>query len=716
MSMQAPSGHWLRDLGVWQWAIAGVRSRLAAPAIRTEDAPARTGGLPTGRAGAELRAAMEGLGARWRALSLATRAALTLLSIATVYRLALILHGWPTLDSDEAIIGLMARHILNAGERPVFFYGQDYMGAFQAYLAAALFAIFGSSTLILHLSVLLLTLGALAAMYALGKAAYGPAAGLLTLAWLTVGPALGVLRELEAIGGYQEMLLFAALVLLGVWIRLREPDPLPRTRAQWVRYMLIYAAIGLFGGLALWSDLLVVPVLIAAAAALAFGRTRELLHAGGVVLVLAFCLGAWPYLDYNFTHDNATYRQIVRQSRPEGHAYDLPTLGEWRDQTGATLAVALPALLGSPHVCVQRGDIWSGYPPLAAERTATPSAVCDGANTALSLGVITLYLLVAWQLVQALWLWAHGLPELGRRWQDRLAVLIASWQLSESQGARRWLALSRRIVAGSSGVTRSAEPKAARAARAEARARLWLRAMLLAIAAMTLVGYASSVDAQRFQFTSSRYLLPLYLTAPVLFGLLWSFARPLAMTLFELVRVWGGWGFSLLPHALPSGARTRTAWLATAALAMLFAFSLFGGTLTLARAGTSSQFALPVSATDTQLETFFDSHHITTFYADYWTCYRLAFESGERFICAVRGQDGATGLELINNRYDPYVRVLAASSHPAYILPADTAEDRGFAAEASAQHLPHAGYIRIRIDDYAIYYYPAKDGRGGMLY
>jgi hypothetical protein len=648
---------------------------------------------------------MEGLGTRWRALSLASRAALTLLSIAAVYRLALILHGWPTLDSDEAIIGLMGRHILNAGERPIFFYGQEYMGAFQAYLAAALFAMFGSSTLTLHLSMLLLTLGFLAAMYALGKAAYGPAAGLLTLAWLTVGPALGVLRELMATGGYQEMLLFAALVLLGVWTRLRETDPLPRTRAQWARCLLIYAAIGLFGGLALWSDLLVVPVLVAAVLALAVVRTRELLHAGGVVLVLAFCLGAWPYLDYNLTHDNASYRQVVRQSRPQGHAYDLPTLEEWSDQAGATLAVALPVLVGSPHVCVQHGDIWSGYPPIAAERTATPSPVCDGANTALSLGVIGLYLLVAWQLIRTLWLWAHGLPELGSHWRDRLAALIASWQLNESRGARRWLDLSRRIAAGASGVTASAEPMMERAARAEARARLWLRAMLLGIGAMTLVGYTSSVDAERFQFTSSRYLLPLYLTAPILFGLLWSAGRPLAAALLGQVRVWGVRGIVVSLRALPSGPRTRTPWLALAALAVLFVFSLFGGTLTLARAGTSSQFTLPASTSDTQLETFLDSHHITAFYADYWTCYRLAFESGEHFICAIRGQNGEAGLELINNRYDPYIRALALSPHPAYILPAGTPEDRGFVAEASAQHLPHAGYTRVRVDTYAIYYY-----------
>ena len=47
------------------------------------------------------------------------------------------------LNSDEVLPGLMARHILLEGERPVFFYGQHYFGALEAYAIAALFAVFG---------------------------------------------------------------------------------------------------------------------------------------------------------------------------------------------------------------------------------------------------------------------------------------------------------------------------------------------------------------------------------------------------------------------------------------------------------------------------------------------------------------------------------------------------------------------------------------------
>src|SRR5579859_6949074 len=55
---------------------------------------------------------------RFTRLDRADRIAAVLLTLAALYRLFLILRGWPALDSDEAIIGLMARHILSDGQLP----------------------------------------------------------------------------------------------------------------------------------------------------------------------------------------------------------------------------------------------------------------------------------------------------------------------------------------------------------------------------------------------------------------------------------------------------------------------------------------------------------------------------------------------------------------------------------------------------------------------
>jgi len=78
----------------------------------------------------------------------------------------------PGLDSDQAINGLMGRHILR-GEFPIFFYGQDHTGALENYLAALSFALFGASRLTLNLvpaaeALLLLTL-----VWAVTREAFG---------------------------------------------------------------------------------------------------------------------------------------------------------------------------------------------------------------------------------------------------------------------------------------------------------------------------------------------------------------------------------------------------------------------------------------------------------------------------------------------------------------------------------------------------------------
>ena len=40
------------------------------------------------------------------------------------------------IDGDEAIVGLMAQHILNGQSWPTFYYGQHYMGSLEALLVA----------------------------------------------------------------------------------------------------------------------------------------------------------------------------------------------------------------------------------------------------------------------------------------------------------------------------------------------------------------------------------------------------------------------------------------------------------------------------------------------------------------------------------------------------------------------------------------------------
>jgi hypothetical protein len=56
-------------------------------------------------------------------------------------------------DSDQAIFGLMAKHLVEGRAFPMFIYGDSYLLAVQSWLAAPLFAIFGPSVAVLKIPV-----------------------------------------------------------------------------------------------------------------------------------------------------------------------------------------------------------------------------------------------------------------------------------------------------------------------------------------------------------------------------------------------------------------------------------------------------------------------------------------------------------------------------------------------------------------------------------
>lgn len=91
-------------------------------------------------------------------------------------------------ESDQAIIGLMAKHLIEGRAFPLFYYGQTYMLGVDAWMAAPFFLVFGSSVTTLHLSVLVSNLIAVT-LLALGLVRYGgltpkwTALALLFFAW-----------------------------------------------------------------------------------------------------------------------------------------------------------------------------------------------------------------------------------------------------------------------------------------------------------------------------------------------------------------------------------------------------------------------------------------------------------------------------------------------------------------------------------------------------
>ena len=253
--------------------------------------------------------------------------ALTLM-IAVMGRALLLASGTLSFHSDEAIVGLLARHIL-AGERPIFFMGQAYMGTLDSWLIAVGFRLLGESVMAIRLVqsalYLLVVASAYYAAWALSRR--------VTIAWVTsltfaIGSPLVTLYTTATLGGYNEaMILGHLLVGLGYTIA-RDP-----ARAPWR-----WAVFGLAAGLGWWTNALIVVYAVPVGIYLLYRLVRGgRLPVGGVVLaVVGFFIGSAPWWVYSFSHELATIRfffpDLFQSDEPVGamlpsQPFDVRILG-----------------------------------------------------------------------------------------------------------------------------------------------------------------------------------------------------------------------------------------------------------------------------------------------------------------------------------------------------------------------------------------------------
>src|SRR3954453_7478817 len=95
---------------------------------------------------------------RWMGVPIAPPI-LALLVAVTIVR-SLVFVCWPAahFDADQAVTGLMAKHLSELRAFPVFWYGQTYMLGVEAWLAAPVMALIGATVTALKLPLLAINL------------------------------------------------------------------------------------------------------------------------------------------------------------------------------------------------------------------------------------------------------------------------------------------------------------------------------------------------------------------------------------------------------------------------------------------------------------------------------------------------------------------------------------------------------------------------------
>jgi len=201
-------------------------------------------------------------------------------------------------NADEAIVALMARHILR-GEWPAFFYGQAYLGSLDPALVAAGFAAFGERVLVIRAVQTLLYAGTVFTGTLLSWRLLRSTAAAIATGMLLAIPTVNItLYTTVSIGGYGEALLLGQCLLLLTLALLGRRRPL------------LYVAWGVLAGLAFWTFGLTLVYILPAGMALAWNDLRHSDRRGRLanwgLAALGAAAGMAPWLGWAVVHSPAS--------------------------------------------------------------------------------------------------------------------------------------------------------------------------------------------------------------------------------------------------------------------------------------------------------------------------------------------------------------------------------------------------------------------------
>jgi len=199
------------------------------------------------------------------------------------------------LSSDQAIVCLMAKHILERGEHPVFYYGSAYAGSLEPHYVASVFALLGQTPSSYRVAMGGLVLLILIGVYVLTREAFGRLPAVVALVYLAVPPFFFLYKGLTSDGHYDAFNLFTVGV---VFLCLMIEKALER-RAELRGH---FAALGFLFGVGWWINPITPPISAAALAWLFLRKKPRPTLPQAIFLLPGFAAGSLPWWIWNIRH------------------------------------------------------------------------------------------------------------------------------------------------------------------------------------------------------------------------------------------------------------------------------------------------------------------------------------------------------------------------------------------------------------------------------
>ena len=583
-----------------------------------------------------------------------------IIALAVVIRLVLIKLGWPLLDSDEGTFGIMGMHIVWHHERPVYFYGQAYMGAFEAYMAALLFKFFGISSVKLRLGLILLYSGFLFGMYLLTSKLYTKKLALFTIFLLAFGSNAMLNRELITVGGVPETLFCGPLILLIPVLLASSYRRELTARQSWWR-LLAYGCWGLLVGFGLWSHMLIGPFALMGGLLLLVFCWRELLGWATLALLLGFSVFTYIQVNYNL-HAAANKGSLffLLNAFQAGGTPHLPLQQLVPLQLKGALLISLPTATGANPLCRVSEVSVLNVSSLEGLR-------CTLTHTGWTTGILLLWWIAVLLAVGAIWHYRRTIsgPLVG---EQREAMVRQSGRLA-----------------------------------------------LLLTGAMPLMLYLISPTSAFYPVATTRYLSGLLVCTPAVLWPVWYGASNLQATIIPLSgRGMGREGIARL--------RLYLCRIVLVLLGIIFCFGTFSTFTNIPAVALDPQEDIYYTQTSTQhinvptvqqlnqQEAMLITHLLQNgnkhIYSDYWSCDRIVFQSKEQIICsAIRNVQNH--LHDGHNRCVPYPAIVQADPYAAYVFHENSDLDSILQGQIAHGNRSYAHYQRAVFAGYAIYTRPA---------
>jgi hypothetical protein len=171
---------------------------------------------------------------------------------ALLVRLPFIARGETLLHSDEAIVGVMAQDIAEGRRLPIYFYGQRYMGALEAYVIAAISPLFENPIHALRSGPAIFFAVLVALQFLMLTRWFGRTGGLIGAATLLAGPPMFMQWSISARGGYIEILVWGTALVWAYseWFLSGRASPARTNKTPFSRQFMF----GTLAGSGLWIN------------------------------------------------------------------------------------------------------------------------------------------------------------------------------------------------------------------------------------------------------------------------------------------------------------------------------------------------------------------------------------------------------------------------------------------------------------------------------